>query len=95
MYGTIAKLKADSGALEAIQMMESRRPAGFVGSYVLQSDTEPDELWFVVIFESKAAYEANASSPQQDQEYWALRRHLKADPEWHDGQFVFDSNKAG
>jgi len=95
MYGTIAKLKAGPGALEAIQVMESRRPAGFVASYVLQAETEPDELWFVVIFENKAAYDANAASPQQDQEYWALRTHLLADPEWHDGRYVFDSNQAG
>jgi hypothetical protein len=92
MYGTVAKLKALPGALEAIRVMESRRPPGFVASYVFQSGADASELWFVVLFESKGAYDANAASPQQNDEYWALRRVLSADPEWHDGQVVYDSH---
>ncbi len=93
MYGTIAKLKALPGALDAIRAMEARRPPGFVASYVLQANATADELWFVVLFESQAAYEANAASPEQDSEYWALRRLLAAEPEWHDGAIVFDSEE--
>jgi heme-degrading monooxygenase HmoA len=92
MYGTIAKLRSKPGALEAIRVMEARRPAGFVASYVLQSDADPDELWFVVFFENKDFYEANAASPQQDSEYQILRSHLGEDPQWHDGMIIFDSS---
>ena len=92
MYGTIAMMKTLPGALESIQAMESRRPPGFVASYVYRMEADPAELWMVVLFESKAAYDANAASPQQNAEYWALRGHLSADPDWHDGQIVFDSN---
>ena len=91
MYGTIAKLKVLPGAMDAIRAMEARRPTGIVTSYVLKADTDPDELWLVALFESKQAYEANAASPEQDAEYWALRKLLQQDPEWHDGAIVFDS----
>lgn len=92
MYGTVAKLKVLPGALEAIRVMESRRPPGFVASYVYQADSDPAEYWFVVLFGNKADYDANAASPHQNEEYWALRRLLREDPEWHDGPVVFDSH---
>ena len=92
MYGTIARMKTLPGALDSIRSMESRRPAGFVASYVYRMETDPSELWLVVLFESKAAYDANAASPEQNAEYWDMRGHLSADPEWHDGTVVFDSN---
>ena len=94
MYGTVAKLNALPGALESIRKMESRKPPGFVASYVFQGDADPAEMWFVVLFESKAAYEANAASPEQSTEYWALRALLSEDPDWHDGAVVFDSNSS-
>ena len=46
------------------------------------------------LFESKTAYDANAASPEQDGEYWALRRLLSEDPQWHDGAVVFDSQNS-
>ena len=93
MYGTVAKLKALPGALEAIRVMESRRPPGFVASYVYQADADPSELWFVVLFESQADYDANAASPAQNEEYWTLRHLLAEDPQWHDGFVIFDSHE--
>lgn len=92
MYGTIARMQALPGALEAIQSMEARRPAGFIASYVYQMDADENELWMVVLFESKAAYDANAASAEQNAEYWSVRNLLSQDPEWHDGRVVFDSN---
>jgi quinol monooxygenase YgiN len=92
MYGTIAKLKAKPGALEALRQMESsRRPTGYLGSYVFKSDNDPNELWLVVFFENKATYMANADSPEQDKEFRKLMEALSAEPEWHDGEIVFAS----
>jgi quinol monooxygenase YgiN len=91
MYGTIARMQTLPGALEAIRVMEARRPAGFVASYVYQMDANESELWMVVIFESQAAYAANAASPEQNAEYLAVRKLLSQDPDWHDGKVVFDS----
>jgi len=92
MYGTIAKLKAKKGSIEQLRKMEmGRQPAGFVGSYVFQSDASSDELWLVAIFKDKATYLANAESPEQDKEFHELMQHLAAEPEWHDGEIVVSS----
>jgi quinol monooxygenase YgiN len=90
MYGTIAKLAAKTGAIKTLRQIEKgRKPAGFISSYVFQSDQDPNELWLIAIFESKAAYMANADSPEQDKEFKKLKKFLSAEPEWHDGEIVF------
>jgi quinol monooxygenase YgiN len=92
MYGTIAKLHAKQGAVEELSKMETRqKPAGYIGSYVFKSDKDPDELWLVAIFKNKAAYIANAESPEQDKEFRSLMKFLKTEPEWHDGEIVFEN----
>jgi heme-degrading monooxygenase HmoA len=92
MYGTVAKLITKPGAIEEIRRMESgRRPSGYIGSYVFQSDQDANELWLVVIFESKETYLANADSPEQDAEFRRLMNYLVTEPEWHDGEIVFSS----
>ena len=93
MYGTIAKLNAKSGALEELSKMGTRRkPAGYIGSYVYKSDNDPNELWLVAIFKDRATYMANAASPEQDKEFRGLMQFLNSEPEWHDGEIVFDDN---
>jgi quinol monooxygenase YgiN len=91
MYGTIAKMKMKPGAFEALRESEMRRPAGFVASYVFQMDEEPDVMFMVAIFENRAAYEANANSPQQNADYLRIRALLQEDPQWHDGEVVFSN----
>lgn len=61
---------------------------GFIASYALQSDDDPDEFWLVALFESKEMYFANADSPEQHERYMQMRQNLAADPEWHDGEVV-------
>jgi hypothetical protein len=91
MYGTIAKLKAKPGALEEIRKMSTgRRRAGFVGSYVFKSDKVADEFWLVAIFKDKKTYFENADSPEQDKEFKSLMQFLKSEPEWNDGEIVFE-----
>jgi quinol monooxygenase YgiN len=89
MYGTIAKLNAKKGSSEQVRKIRmTRRPAGYVTSYVFQSEANPDELWLVAVFKDKATYRANAESPEQDQEFKNLMQYLTAEPEWHDGEFI-------
>jgi quinol monooxygenase YgiN len=95
MYGTIAKLTAEKGALDELKKMGTdRQPKGYISSYVFKSDKDPNELWLVAIFKNKEAYFANANSPEQDKEFRSLMRFLKTEPEWHDGEIVFE-NKGG
>jgi quinol monooxygenase YgiN len=90
MYGTIAKIKGKPGALEVLKKMEQQRqPKGAIASYIYQMDSDPNELWMVVMFESKATYLANAESPEQDTEFRQVRQFMEEDPEWHDGEIVF------
>jgi hypothetical protein len=90
MYGTVAHLKTKPGAIESFKRMEMRHPKGFVASYVYQLDSDPSELMMVAIFEDEASYRANAESPEQDREYRDFRSYLTADPEWHDGEVIFE-----
>jgi len=92
MYGTIARMQIVPGAEEALrqmseQEMETEVP-GFQFQYVFRSDADPTELFMVVGFESKDAYQANAASLGQAERYEQFRALLTADPEWHDGEIV-------
>jgi quinol monooxygenase YgiN len=92
MYGTVARIKVKPGAVEALkQMAEGEVPhvPGFVAQYVYQMDTDPSELYMVVVFESQEAYAANAESPEQHARYEQMMEWLEAEPEWHDGQIIY------
>jgi quinol monooxygenase YgiN len=92
MYGTIAKLQSKPGAIDELSNIgDGRKPAGYIGSLVFKSDNDPNELWLVAIFKDKETYFANASSPEQEKEFTSLMKFLKGEPEWHDGEVVFDN----
>jgi quinol monooxygenase YgiN len=91
MYGTVARIKTKPGALDALKEMESRRPPGFVRTLVFQMDEDPTELILVVVFENKEAYFSNADSPEQNEEFMQLRAFLTGDPEWNDGEVIFEA----
>jgi hypothetical protein len=91
MYGTIARIKTKPENIKVFMDMEmQRRHEGVVGSLVYQSDKDTNEFWLVVVFKNKETYFNNANSPEQHQEYLAFRELMDADPEWHDGEIVFD-----
>lgn len=94
MYGTVARLQVAPGKLDELRAlmggpdMRDRQMRGFRWTAVYQADSNADELWLVVAFESREAYHANAGDPAQDAEYRKMRALLAADPEWHDGEIV-------
>src|SRR5262245_43184712 len=93
MYGTVARFQAKPGAeaqlLALSREFETLNVPGYMGTYVYRSDADPSTFWLAVAFQDKAAYEANAQSPEQDARYQQIRALLTADPEWHDGEIVF------
>ena len=93
MYGTVARLQVKPGSEQELMKLnkeyEGLNVPGFRGTYVYRSDTEPNTYWMAVAFADKAAYQANAESPEQDKRYQQMRALLAADPEWHDGEIVF------
>jgi quinol monooxygenase YgiN len=92
MYGTVAKFRIKPGAIEAFRAfsdeMSNISIPGLRFQYAYQIDGKPDEVILVVGFESKEAYRANASSPEQHARYLRYREWLTAEPEWHDGEIV-------
>ena len=92
MYGTVARFRVKAGMemeIEAIvRDFERTPPQGYIGEYIYRMDSDPRSYVMAVMFESKEAYFANASSPEQDAEYRKFRELLESDPEWNDGEIV-------
>lgn len=98
MYGTIASFHIKSGMEAQLQELEQQYNTtpvpGYVVSYVYRMDADPTQYYLVVVFDSKATYQANASSPEQAARYHQFRALLTADPEWHDGEIVSTTQPA-
>ena len=97
MYGTVATMKAKPGSEAALKELMDRwwqerapKTKGPVSSLVFRTDRDANEYIVVAVFDSKANYVANADDPEQDKWYRDLRSLLNADPDWHDGEIVFD-----
>ncbi|HMQ56256.1 MAG TPA: antibiotic biosynthesis monooxygenase [Anaerolineae bacterium] len=90
MYGTIAKVQVNPKKIEELQALSQQLglAPGQIARYVYRMDADPNQLYLVAVFESREAYQANATSPEQHQRYLELRALLDADPEWHDGEII-------
>ena len=92
MYGTVARMRIKPGAeqqlIEFDRQEQARNIPGFVGEYIYRMDADPAVYYLAVVFESKEAYVANATSPEQDASYQQMRALLESDPEWNDGEVV-------
>jgi heme-degrading monooxygenase HmoA len=80
---------AEERMRSTVAEFERLKVPGFKGQLVYRSDSDPNELFLAVVFESKEAYQANARSPEQHQRYQGYRELLAVDPEWHDGEIVY------
>jgi antibiotic biosynthesis monooxygenase (ABM) superfamily enzyme len=92
MYGTVARFKLKPGMEARLVELDRQEQGvgipGYVGSYVYRMDNESNVYYLAVAFESKEAYVANATSPEQDARYREMRELFESDPEWHDGEIV-------
>ena len=92
MYGTVARMRLKPGMEDQMRAMSEAENdlqiPGFVSQTVYRMDTDPNEIYLVVVFESKEAYVANANSPGQKERYQKIFDMLAAPPEWHDGEVV-------
>ena len=88
MYGTIARFEAKPGTERQLLDELTVKIPGLVTIYVYQMDANPNTYYATVMFESKAAYRANANSPEQHTRYTAMLKLLAGEPEWHDGEIV-------
>ena len=92
MYGTIARLRVKPGMEskieEYIRKFESRHVPGAIAEYTYRMDSNPNEVYLAVVFDSRESYRTNAESPEQDAEYRQLLDLLVEEPEWHDGEII-------
>lgn len=100
MYGTVARLRVKPGMLAQLQAAMrdedadlEPRYAGY-SAYVYQMDSNPNELYLVVMFPDRESYFANANSPEQHQSYLKMMECLEAEPEWHDGEIIHTGGQA-
>lgn len=69
---------------------------GWIRSYVVGSNSNPDEIMGAVIWDNTENYFANAGRPGQDAWYRELRALMVSDPQWFDGTLLRESvAKAG
>ncbi len=90
MYGTIARMRIDPARVDELKALGASMgmAPGQVAGYVFQTDADRGVFYLAAVFESKEAYWANASSPEQHERYLQLRALFSEDPEWHDGEIV-------
>jgi quinol monooxygenase YgiN len=92
MYGTVAHMRAKPGVeahlTATLREFEQAKVPGSITTYVYRMDSDPNEYYLAVVFTDKAAYVANANSPEQDARYRKLLELLERPPEWHDGEIV-------
>jgi quinol monooxygenase YgiN len=92
MFGTIARFRLIPGKEQELHaLFQEYRQAnlpGLVAEYIYRADADANTYFMAVIFESRAAYVANADSPEQDARYRKFRALLAQDPEWNDGEIV-------
>ncbi len=90
MYGTVAHMRMKPGAEESLMAQLRAFGAlpvpGYQATYVYRMDADPRDVYVAVVFDSKATYEANAESPEQDARYQDMLTLLEGTPEWHDGE---------
>ena len=93
MYGTVARMRMKPGSEDALRRMneeyETLDVPGYVGMTVYRMDNDPHELYMTVTFEDRETYQANAQSPEQDARYRKLLELLEGEPEWHDGEVLY------
>ena len=92
MYGTVARMRCKPGGHEWVRawvdVQNKRGMVGWVSTTTYQSDADAAVIWIAVVFESREAYFANASTPIQVQLYHQMLTGLEEPPEWHDGEIV-------
>lgn len=94
MYGTIAQLKVKEGMqeqlIEGFKEYETLNVSGALSSMIYQMDSNSNEWFMAVCFESKEAYLANAESPEQAARYENFMACLDSDPVWNDGEIIYN-----
>jgi len=95
MYGTVANIRVKAGhqgdLTKLIQEWNTERKPKIHGAqtgYLVQLDSDPQDMIMIGIFDNKDVYTKNADDPEQDRWFRRLMEHLESEPDWHDGEFT-------
>lgn len=96
MYGTVARMTVKAGSedhfMAQMNQYSQLNIPGYVGSLFYRMNDNPREVFMAVVFDSKASYDRNAESPDQDARFREMMADLDGEPEWHDGEMMTDAN---
>ena len=90
MYGTIFKLNIKSGHEEEMLKtlnISTRKPKEMIAWFLMDPDDHGEWIG-VAVFKSKQAHIDNANSPEQNENFVNMMKHLESDPVWTDGTYV-------
>ncbi|HUV15078.1 MAG TPA: hypothetical protein VMW28_00755 [Pelolinea sp.] len=93
MYGTVAKLMVKAGKIEELKNhmnIEYKNMPGALDILMYQTDEDVHTMYIAVVFSDKNSYIENSESPESNVQYEKLMEFLEAEPEWHDGQVIFN-----
>lgn len=95
MFGTVARLKVRPGmrtvmlAWATYSEIAQQEAPGIVETVIFQTDANSQEVFMAVVFESREAYQRNAESADQHEQYVRMLEFLVSPPEWHDGEVLW------
>ena len=94
---TFVRLKPLPGKAQAIvdhmntwEREQKPNAPGWVRTYLVAANDNPDELMGAIVWDNTANYIANGNRPGQDAWFRGLRANLASDPEWFDGHLLKD-----
>jgi len=93
MYGTVAKLMVKAGKIEELihhMNVEYKNMPGAKDIFMYQMDEEANMMFIAVVFSDKNSYIENSERPESNVQYEKMMEFLDAEPEWHDGQVIFN-----
>ena len=95
MYGTVANIRVKAGHQDDLTKLmhewnDELRPkiSGAQTGYLVQLDSDPQDMIMIGIFDDKDSYMKNADDPGQDRWFRRTMEHLESEPDWHDGEFT-------
>ena len=56
--------------------------------FLMKPDNKNEDLIGVDIFESKQTHLANANSPEQNESFTKIMKHLESEPKWTDVEYI-------
>ena len=94
MYGTVARMRLKPGGAEKLDALmkeyESVTIQGSRNTNVYRMDNDTNEFYMAVVFEDKDSYMKNAADPAQNERFLKMMDALDGEPEWHDGEIVYE-----